>query len=228
MTTTQAALLADVRARLDEASAAFWTDEELLRWINEATRDIARRAEVLQTTATVTVVAGTNEYTLPTNVARIYRVNWIPDGSSTEYPLEYQDFNSMDSAGWTWTNAQGYPAVFTLWGYTPSLKIVLYPSPSAAGEIKLWYYKYPTELATDGSALSSLVDIPNGWNDIVVSYCEAMALRKDANPRWEEARTLYENDLAEMMDRSRRWTDQAGAMQSNGAWLPGWLWNPDY
>lgn len=226
--TTLATMIAEVRARLDEASPAFWSDEEITRWINEGTRDIARRAEVLETSATVSVVAGTAEYTLAANVARINRVAYIPTGSSQQYPLEYKDFNSMDAAGWTWTTARGYPVVYTLWGYTPNLKAVLYPTPAAAGTLKYWYYAYPTELATDGSAAGSTVDVPNGWDDLVITYCEAMALRKDANPRWEEARQLYEGNLLEMMDRSRRWTDQGDAIQQNGHWLPGWLWNPDY
>lgn len=225
---TQAAILGDIRSRLDEPTSRFWSDEELRRWINEAARDIARRAEVLEASTTVSVVAGTNEYTLATDIIRVYRALWTPTGSTQNYPLDYQDFNSLDAAGWTFTVSQGYPAVYTLWGYPPSLKMILYPKPTVAGTITYYYYKLPTDLALDGSAAASTVTLPSGWEDLIALYVEYVAMRKDGNPRWQEAKSLYEMELGEMIDRTRRWTDQAGAIQQSGTYLPGWLWDPEF
>jgi hypothetical protein len=224
---TQAELLNAVRSRLDEATPRFWEDEELRRWVNEGARDVARRAEVLQDVENIAVTAGTHEYTLAADLIRVYRVVWKPAGMSNHVPLDYQDFNSMDSAGWTWTNAQGWPSVFTMWGYPPNLKLVLYPKPTSAGSLDVFYYRFPAQLALDGSDAASEVDLPNGWEDLVIAYTEMVALRKDANPRWVDSKALYEQGIAEMMERTRRWTDQAGGITTHGGYLPGWLVNSD-
>lgn len=220
-------LVRDLKARLDErGSSRAFENDDLRRWIYEGARDVARRAEILQDTATIAVSAGTNEYSVPTDTVRIYRVVWVPTGGQ-QYPLEHQEFNSMDSAGWTWTNAEGYPAVFTLWGYPPNLKIVLYPTPSVTGSLNLWYYRFPAALDDDGSDDQETVDVPNGWEDLVTIYAEAIALRKDSDQRWMESKQMYEATLAEMIDRTRRWTDQAGGIVYAGRWLPGWLYAGD-
>lgn len=224
---TLGALVTDVKARLDESGLSrAWPNVDLRRWVMEGARDMARRSEVLQDTSLVEVTAGVNEYLAPADAIRIYRVLWKPTGDQT-YPLEYQDFNSMDSAGWSWTNASGYPAVFTLWGYPPQLKIVVYPNPTTAGDLEIWYYRFPAELATDGTDDNTVVDLPTGWEDAVATYCEMVALRKDADQRWTESRALYEEKVMDLIDRTRRWTDQAGAIQHAGTWLPGWLYSPD-
>lgn len=221
-------LVRDLKARLDErGSSRAFENDDLRRWVYEGARDVARRAEVLQDTATVAVTSGTNEYTVPTDLVRLYRVVWVPSGGDQQYPLEYLDFNSMDSAGWTWTSAEGYPVVFTLWGYPPNLKVVLYPTPTENGSLNLWYYRFPTALDDDGSDDLETVDVPAGWEDIVVLYAEAIALRKDGDQRWAEAKQMYEAQLNEMVDRTRRWTDQAGGIQVAGRWLPSWLYGGD-
>ena len=227
--TTLGELLVDVKSKLDESGVSrAWPNEDLRRWIMEGARDLARRSEILQTTALIPIVAGTNEYTCPDDVVRINRAIWLPTSSpTTQYPLEPEDFNDMDAAGWTWTTARGYPTIFTLWGFPPALKLILYPTPSAAGNVKLWYYKFPTVLASNGDDDDQTVDLPLGWQDMVAAYCEMVALRKDGDQRWMEARTLYEASLNELIDRTRRWTDQAGAIAHNNTWLPGWLYNPD-
>jgi hypothetical protein len=223
------ATLADVRTmvrdRLDEATARFWTNAQLDSFINEATRDIARRGEVLQTTSDITVVGGTQEYTMPTNVVRVHRVEH-EDSSSMVTPLEYRDFNNMDAV---WSTQQKNvqstrPYWFTLWGYPPNLKIVLYPTPSESGDtIRVFYYQMPAAVTTDGGT----VPVPQGWEDLVVMYAEYVALRKDADPRWQEAKILYEERLGNMLDVTRRWSDQAGAVTTGGSFLPAWLHNPD-
>ncbi len=221
-------LVTDLKARLDERGISrAWPNEDLRRWLMEGVRDVARRAEVLQDTATISVTAGDNEYTVPSDVVRLYRVLWVPDDSGSQYPLEYMDFNSMDSAGWTWTNAEGYPSVFTLWGFSPNLRIVLYPTPTQTGTLHIWYYRFPRNLSEDGGDDWATVDLPSGWEDLAVVYAEAIALRKDSNQRWTESKQIYEQLLAEMIDRSRRWSDQAGGIQFAGRWLPGWLYDSD-
>ena len=134
MTMTLATALTATRQRLDETNAAGWADPELRRWINEAVTDIARKTEVLQTTAELDVDALDAEHTLPAGVLRVYRATYTEDGNDHIYPLEYMDFNAADSVWWTnMATTEARPRIFTLWGYPPTLKSVLYPFPSLAG-----------------------------------------------------------------------------------------------
>jgi hypothetical protein len=231
MATTLATALTAVRVLLDETTGSetsgAWPNPQLRRWVNEACKDIARRTESLQTKTTISATAGTQEYTLPAAMTRVTRVEWQPDGSSQLYPLEYADFNNMDSVWWTQQAiTQQTPRMYTMWGYPPSLKLVIYPKPPSAGTFNVFYYALPTALATDGTQDSSTLPIPEGWEDCVYAYVEYMALRKDRDQRWQEARQIYEGLVTEMIDLTQRWTDQSGgAFQPNTPMVPSWLYN---
>lgn len=228
---TLTTLQTNVRRRLDESTAAFWADADLTQWINEAARDIARRSETLQASTTINSVAGTQEYTLPTNALRIYRVEYRPDGATATQtiPLEYRDFNSMDSVWWSRQAVdRGTPYCFTMWGFPPTLTLVLFPLPatSVTAAIKVYYYRLPAA----ASSGSDTVDVPEGWFDLIEDYCEFSALRKDRDPRWQEARSLYEEKLQHFIETTRRWTDQNDSIQTAMGPLPAWVyggWN-DY
>lgn len=208
---TLAELRTSVRDRLSEATASQWSADMLKRWINEGLQDVARRTETLQDTTDITATISLQEYSLPSDILRVYRVEWRPT-SGNVHPLEYRDFNTMDSVWWgSQTTAVSTPVLFTMWGYPPLLKMIVYPSPSEAGSFKLYYYRLPATLVND----ADIAEIPEGWTDLVVSYCEFMALRRDRDPRWQEAKALYEQSVEKMYELTRRWTDQAGMMDAD-------------
>lgn len=225
MTITLTNLLADVRDRLnDNASVKQWSDTMLTRWINEGLRDVARRTETLMDRATIVAVAGTQEYTMPTNVHRVHRVEYKRTGDSQIYPLDYRDFNNLDAVWWTsQAITQGTPSFFTMWGFPPSLKIVVYPTPATAGTFKVFYYREPAVLVNG----ADVAEIPEGWWDLIALYCEYVALRRDADPRWQEAKQLYESSMRDMMDLTRSWSNQAGMIVQETSMVPAWLYGGD-
>ena len=183
----------------------------------------------MQATALINVDPDVQEYNLDDDYLRVHRVEWKPGGSSNVYPLEYRDFNSMDAVWWaSQTTAKGYPTFYTMWGYPPNLKIVLYPTSPAAGQLKMYYYQNPPDLATDGTAAGSTVKVPSGYEDLIEAYAEFVALRKDRDPRWQESRAIYMDNMNDMIDRTRRWTDQGDYIQVGGSHVPGWLWGGEY
>ncbi len=230
--TTLLEIRTKVRRRLDEAAARFWEDDDLDDWINEGTRDLARRAEVLQTTSTINSVVDQQQYALPTNVLRVHRVEWSRtgtfDSTSQITALEFRPFNSMDSVWWSaQTSTTGDPYWYTMWGYPPALNLILYPVPdvSVSSGIKVYYYRSPTAATADGDT----VDVLGGWDDLIVDYCEFSALRKDADPRWQEAKALFEEKTQHLIETSRHWTDQAGTFTgAGGGMVPQWIWDDSY
>ncbi len=224
---SQDELVTEVRDRLDEATATFWSDVQLRKWINEACRDVSRRTETLLSTDDVTVTAGTQQYSGPADTVRVSRAEWRPTDQVTIYPLEYKDYNGMDAIWWTsQAVSSGYPSFFTMWGFPPSLTLVLYPVPSTGGVCRLFYYRLAAELSTDGTQGSVPVEVLAGWEDLIVDYAEFIALRKDGDQRWQEAKQIYEERLRDLFENSRRWADAAGSLewatQSVPAWLYGW------
>lgn len=222
MARTLAQLRSDVRSRLDESTATFWSDAELTRWVNEGQNDIARRAECLRATDDIAVTAGTQTYDGPTDLVRATAMEWHPSTSSAIHPLTYRDKHSADSLwGTTQGTMDGTPMIWTSWGAPPTLTIQVYPTPIEDGELKLFYYKLPTELTTD----TDNVGVPTGWEDLVTEYATMHALRKDGDPRWQEAFQLYTDHLNHLLETALRFNDQAGQIDDvHGVMAPTWLY----
>lgn len=224
MSVTLVTLRTRARAQLDETSARFWADSDLNIWINDACRDMARRAETIRSFNTsITAVAGTSKYTLPTNVIRLHRVEFAPTGQTDVYPLTLSNYQEMDAVWGAQQATQGQPQFAITWGYPPSLSMQVYPVPNSGGTFNLYYYKVPTTLAAD----SDVAEIPEGWDDAVVDYCVAEARRKDHDPTWAEAKAQYESKVQDMIDVTRQWHDQSQSIQIGQSYLPRWLWGQD-
>jgi hypothetical protein len=192
-------------------------------WVYEGARDICRKLECLQSIATVATTASTQTYSLSTvNFFRIHYGEWQPTGDSTTYPLTYRDWHTMSEVwGSSQRITQGTPEVWTLWGQPPNVTASLYPIPSAVGTLRIYYYRLPIVKASD----ATLVEVPEGWDDLVVDYAEFMALRRDRDPRWQEAFGLYNERLKDMQATvGARWTDQAGTMLHVGAGSSAWMY----
>lgn len=220
---TQAEVLALVRDRLDEQTAHSWTDERLLRWINEGVRDVARRSESLMITDDVAGVIGQHDYTVPGDIVRVHRVEWRPTSGGV-YPLQYVELKDADHLWSTQREDQeGTPGLWTLWGFSPALKLMVYPTPAEAGSFKLWSYQMPTNLAVDGSAAATTLGIPTGWEDLIADYAEYRALRADKDPEWQGAKALFDEHLLDLVVTAQKWSDQASFISPSGFAVPDWL-----
>lgn len=220
MTMTQASALTSLRLRLDETTAHVWTDPELRGIFNEITRDIARRTESLRTKKTFVTTADIGEYKCPKDCFKIHHLEYT-DNSFT-YTPDYVDRNALSTMWGGSQDQTGIPAVYTVWGYPPDMRLRFYPVPSGAATVTVFYYKIPGELTTaDTTDAAVELDIPAGWDDIALDGAESKALRKSRDQRWQEAETLYQQRVNEMIDTTMRYTDQAGQMTWDGT--PGWL-----
>jgi hypothetical protein len=224
--TTQAEFITRIRERLNEENGARqWSDQNLRGWINEGARDIARKTESLQDRDTIPAVVGTAEYSFGTDAIRIYRVEFTPIGERTR-PLEYVDVKSMDNYGWEQRDRRNsYPSVFTVFGSGRTLKLICFPAPETAGNFTVWFYKLPADLEViNPTDANEHVEIPPGWDDILLDYVEYRALRKDRDARWTESKALYDENLASMYDNTRRLVEDAGMITPGvGGYLPNWL-----
>lgn len=214
MAPTLASARRDLRVALGERIPRRWLDVDLDRYINLGCSDIAK-LEVLQSTATLAIVANQGSVDMPANCIRVHRVDFTPTSSDRSVNLEYRDFHNAQAVQWT-TNSAGMPALFTLWGTPGSVKLKLYPAAGFAGNLYVHYYRLPTYINDDDDTVyttpsdTTELDIPAGWEQCVISHAEYLALRADRDPRWQEAHAQYTELLGAMHDLTRRHTDQAG------------------
>lgn len=212
----------DVRAHLNEASARLWTDAQLNTWINEGLRDIARRTETIQKfSSSIAVTANDPTYTLPAEVLRVHRAEWVPTASGLVFPLQLATYNEMDQYwGVNGTTMPGQPQYLVMWGFPPTVEIRLWPVPAEAGAINLFYFRLPAVATLDADTIEVLA----GYEDLIVLYCEYIARRKDRDPTWQEAKALYEERVTLMVETTRQWHDQAQVISVGASAVPRWLY----
>lgn len=226
------------RSGLNEPVTRFYTDTELTDWVNDAARDIARRTEDLENINTTTPVnVGIGAYPAPSDLIRLHRVEFNPTGSSQVYPIEIRDRNEIDNIiGFNPSIQSSYPWVCWMWG-TPNnatypLTVSFYPVFATGGQLRLWYFRMPNRIgdpvATPANAALP-VEVPEGWDDLVVDYCIIRALQKARNPEWQTRKVEFEAKLVNMIDATRAWHDQTAQMVApgGGRWSMDWLYGMD-
>jgi hypothetical protein len=203
MSVTMATAITAVRERLEESTAAQWTDTELTRWINEARREIARKAETYELEASLAITAEVQDKAAPTDLLRIHRAAFHPTGESTVYKLEPRSLHALDAIGMTQLHiTTQYPQFYALM-LRPAMTIRMYPKPSVAGTLKIIYYAVPADVTT-----GTLTDLPEGWHDLVYDYCEWRAMRRGRDPRAAEAKDQFYTNLDTMIALTRIPHDQ--------------------
>lgn len=193
------------RSRLDEVTQRTWDNYELNTWINDGARDVARRAEnIQQFTEGIPAYANMAKYVVPQDVIRIHRVEFKV--GNDRYVLTPSTYQEMDQYWGTQQMSQySYPQWFVLWGSPPNLYMQLYPVPSQNGQLVLFYYRHPVKAVED----NDIVEIPEGWHDVLTLYCEYNAKRRDRDTTWQEAKQLYEETLASLIVATRQYHDQS-------------------
>lgn len=73
-TSTAATLITQVRAYLNESAASFWTDAELLQWLNDGTLDIATRTNAIETSEVKTLGLANSTYPLTSSFISVKNV----------------------------------------------------------------------------------------------------------------------------------------------------------
>jgi hypothetical protein len=239
VTDTVANIRQVVRDRLEESSARFWGDAQLTRALYEGAQWIARKGEVLQETAYINIVPSQAKYPLPFDGIRVHRATFTPIGTNVQvYPLKPSTLYEADAVWGTFQQQQSsYPQLFVVWGFPPGIAantvapnastnaywaIQIFPVPAQPGTLTVNYYRQPKALTGSDN---DVLEIPAGWEDILVSYCEYVALRIDKDPYWQSAKQEFEEKLEDMIDKTRLWHDQSTFWHREGAYAnSNWVW----
>ena len=189
--TTWATRLSDIRDELQETTAGFWSDAALLRYGNRAYQRIIRRLRV-EKTSTLTLVVGTEAYSLPTDFYLARRVELQTQAGSTTSWQEVRALSLDHRRPGDPLQTATLTAIPTDY-YIFADQIHFVPQPDQAYSGTLYYYRDATSLTLTTSPLV----YPKGINtekfdEVFDWYVCAMALRKRQDPAY----TTYLGDYA--------------------------------
>lgn len=168
----------------------------MIQWVNEGYAEILSRKKVNVTSATMTLTAGSYDYTLPTQVMSLTDIYLTDASTSVWYRLQRKasDEIIMFRVG---TQFQGSPPVrwYAVQGFN---MLMVYPTPTAADVLTLYYVPRPTALAATSDTPSL---IPAEWQKAIEYYAcwQAGKYMNDApSQNGNTFMALYEAELIRM------------------------------
>lgn len=164
-----------VQRQFGDDTSAQLTIDDVVRWINDAMRDIAINNDLLQVRGTQNSVANQKNYTLPTDIMKLQSVKYAGISLRASTLQELDSLMGTDDQ----TIAQGYAVGTpqTYWLYANELNLYPAPATSLAGGISIYYTRQPTDVA----ASTDVPGIPQEYHNSLVEYCMAKAFELDAN-----------------------------------------------
>lgn len=158
-------------------------------WINQVYSEICVETEANQTSATMSMTANSYSYTLPAAVARIKAMFVTPSGGVQQLPLQKISLDKIlrlrISSGGAAT-ASGSSQYYAVLGLT---EFEVYPTPTAADVITVYYVAQPTALSGD----TDVSILPEPYSSKLLEYgalAEAADFKGD--PSESEYRQMYQ------------------------------------
>lgn len=188
---TYAELLTEIRDIIGEPTAAQWTDPMLRRWINEGGRDLARVTRHVKRFTETAIVSNTPTINLDDDIIAVEVATWFYDNATISNELIPVHVEEWSTATNGLVYQQGHPTHFTVMGSQPDAVLWFFPIPDGDSWLRMHCAVLPTQIADDGTDDANTIDFPLAWYDALGDYCEFKALRRDRDPRWQEAYQAY-------------------------------------
>lgn len=182
----------------DEAGVQV-TDDDLIRWINDAQEEIVKDNEgLMEASATADTIIGQAEYDVPTDMSVFRSLKY--KGFRVK-AMTFQEFNEYID-GYSVETSSSVPQVFMIWNN----KITLYPKPNenVTGGLTLFYIKHPPSVGTLADGLT----VPVQYHNSVVKFCLKQAYELDEDfQKSSVMKSEFDQDMMKLNDRNK-WTSQ--------------------
>ncbi len=157
-----------------------WPQEELLRYLNDARREIAiARPDLYAVTSTITLVAGTKQ-SLPTDGIRLIDVIRNMPAGVAGSAIRVVEREILDAQKPTWHTETGTASLkhFMYDERSPRVFYV-YPPATASHQIEITYGQSPTDIAI-GNIASTQLTQEDIYTGAMVDYACYRAFSKDS------------------------------------------------
>lgn len=196
-------LVSDIAMRVkrqfgDEAGVQI-TDSDILRWINDAQKEICSKSNILEATASVTTVAGTNTFDLPSDLQDLLTVMY--NGTMIQGLSMREAEESIQKVGDPTSQLSGEPNCY--WVFAS--KVYLWPVPdSNTGTLKLFYNRFPDEVTSTND--TPQLDVK--YHKTIVDYCLQQAYELDEDWVASQAKANQVTSAVNDSINSEKWTQQ--------------------
>ena len=172
MATTVRSILNRVGALLNDEAFVRWEESELLEWLNDGQRVIARgpATDVYILRDTITASPGTRQ-SLPENGLRLIDVIRNTSDGSAILQSDYALVNVLAS---TWRSAATAPAQNWFYDERNPKEFEVYPPQSGAETIEIVFNAEPPDASVGGN-----IAIDDTYADALIDYVMYRALSKD-------------------------------------------------
>lgn len=156
----------------DEAGVQI-ADADIIRWVNDAMREIAIAADLMQTLASTALISSQNSYALPPDILTLRSVRYNGIKLTPLSPSEFEEY--IDSTASIYPT--GRPTHFSVY----ATSIQLYPAPDnnavTGGSLQIFYTRRPLETTTTNDT----PELPVQYHNRIVEYCLQQAYELDEN-----------------------------------------------
>jgi len=187
-TLTGANLITRAQDTLQDTTSVRWPEAELLRYINDAQREIVNfRPDASSKTANLQLVTGTLQ-SLPTEGLRLIKVTRnmsdASGGASGKRAirlvsvdiLNTQEPNWHDASAATGDSAHGTTVKHYVFDEDDPRRFYVYPGVAGNAYVEIVYSKAPTDLGNT----SATIDLDDTYGNAIVDYVLFRAYLKDA------------------------------------------------
>lgn len=183
-TLTGTNLLDRIKDTLQDTTSVRWTEAELLRYINDAQREIVNfRPEASATTANVQLVTGTKQ-TLPTGGLRLIKITRnmsdASGGATGKRAIRLVNVDILNTQEPDWhdgtVSTHGATVKHYVFDDDDPRNYYVYPGVSGNAYVEIVYSAAPTDL----SAASSTISIDDIYGNAIIDFVLYKAYLKDA------------------------------------------------
>ena len=191
-------IVKQVRGIAGDIDVLQFSDDDIIRWINNGSRECAIDNQLLQKRATSTLVVDQGSYVLPTDILKLHSIK-VDDERIRITTLD--DVEEEDSSTYT-----GKPSKAYVWAGN----IELLPKPDSAYSMAVYYTRQPA-LVND---LTDDIDLPESYHMRLVDYCLAQVAQQDDDMnRYQVKMQEFRTGVSNLKDQPE-WEDNLYPMIS--------------
>jgi len=179
------------RRLLHDANGQFWTDSELLDYINRARNRVVRDTGCYRNLQTRNLLVNTETYALGTGFSVspvIDCVNLTIHWGNSRIALAYQSWSQFNARSRYWQNYVGRPSIFSVYGYA---SVYVQPLPDIE-YVAEWDTVCQPAAIVDGTSVEV---IPSPFTDVVPYFAARLAkIKEQSFGEAESFNALYEQE----------------------------------